>query len=171
MSVRITKVHGKCLLMIADRIGGDHSSAIIPELRVLELAQKRQEPVRIDLKGNQMEPGGGPGLLGLPVEERQLGASSIARNHEGPARIVCPMSILWHDLQSKDALVPDCCFVPVWHEQLDMIDLPHSNGAHDPRRPTNGRTLKDQAMRKPMIVTTRRQNNRSATIPAAAIRN
>jgi hypothetical protein len=36
----------------------------------------------------------------------------------------------WNDLETQDAAVPVGRLLPVWHEQLDVIDLKYPEGVH-----------------------------------------
>jgi hypothetical protein len=58
----------------------------------------------------------------LTCEQRQLGSAPIARDHQGPARIVGPLSILAHWFQAQNLPVPGGGFLPVGNKQLDVID-------------------------------------------------
>ena len=130
MPVRVAKVHRTRLLMIDDGIGREWPVSHVAQVHLPGLTQERQEAFRVDSKGHEMKPSSGPGVLGLPFEKRQLRASVIAGNHEWPTRVIGPFSILRQDLKPEDALVPRRCRVSVRYEQLHMIDLPYSKGAH-----------------------------------------
>src|SRR5688572_27527987 len=60
--------------------------------------------------------------VGLSFKQRELRAALVARNHQRPA-LNRPCLALGHDPQPEHSLIPACRFVPVGHEQLNVIDL------------------------------------------------
>jgi hypothetical protein len=86
--------------------------------------------LRIDAEGDAVKAYAPSRSLRLSLEQRQFRASAIARNHQRPARISRPLSIIGKDFQAQHTSVPLSGFEPVRDKHLNVIDLEDSGAIH-----------------------------------------
>ena len=118
MSVRVREIGGEGPGVVehAKRI------AAVAEAQRPSMAEEGEEALAIDPKGDPMPAGGPLGPLRPSLEQRELGAAAIGREHEGPSRVLGPGLGPGHRVEPQSAGIPGGSLRPIWDEELNVVN-------------------------------------------------